>query len=171
MASAVDKTVGMFGHFGIGQQARQFDERGSAMARQVSVRYVDDLDGSDASGPVGFSLDGNSYTIDLSEANASKLREVLAPFVSAARRGGRSPRRSSGAVVRSGGASRSREETQAIRSWLRDNGYTVKDRGRVPSELIAAYETHTAAPSATDHVPASKSSKRRKANNVEFSGG
>ena len=64
------------------------------MAQQVSVRYVDDLDGSDASGPVDFSLDGKSYTIDLSDGNTSKLREVLAPFVAVARRGGGSARRS-----------------------------------------------------------------------------
>ena len=35
------------------------------MAKVVSTAYVDDLDGSEASGPVDFSLDGKDYTIDL----------------------------------------------------------------------------------------------------------
>ena len=58
-----------------------------------------------------------------------------------------------------------------MRSWLRENGYTVKDRGRVPSELIAAYEAQTAAPAATDRPSATKSRKGRKASNVELGGG
>jgi hypothetical protein len=145
---------------------------GEAMAQQVSVRYVDDLDGSDASGPIDFSLDGKSYTIDLSDGNISKLREVLAPFVAVARRGGGSARRSgASSPVRPRGSSRNRDEAQAMRSWLRENGYTVKDRGRVPRELIAAYEAQTAAPAATDRPPATKSRKGRKANNVELGGG
>ena len=54
----------------------------------MSVHYVDDIDGSADAGPVDFSLDGKKYTIDLSDANTARLREVLAPFVSAARRPG-----------------------------------------------------------------------------------
>ena len=49
------------------------------------VRYTDDLDGSDASGPVDFALDGREYEIDLNDENAAKLREeVFAPFIAAA---------------------------------------------------------------------------------------
>ena len=51
------------------------------MAQQMTVRFVDDLDGSEASGTVDFGLDGRRYEIDLSEANAARLREALAPFV------------------------------------------------------------------------------------------
>ena len=140
------------------------------MAQQVNVQYVDDLDGSAASGPVDFSLDGKGYTIDLSDTNASKLREILTPFVTAARRAGGSARRPSASPARSGGPSRSRDETQAMRGWLRDNGYTVKDRGRVPAELVAAYETRTPAAAATDRSATRKSRKGRKVNNVEVSG-
>jgi hypothetical protein len=143
----------------------------SAMAQQVSVRYLDDLDGSDTSGPVDFSLDGKSYTIDLSDGNTSKLREVLAPFVAVARRGGGSDRRSgASSPVRPRGSSRNRDEAQAMRSWLRENGYTVKDRGRVPAEFVAAYQARTPAVAATDRPATRKSRKGRKVNNVEFSG-
>lgn len=42
------------------------------MAQQTTVRFIDDLDGSEASGTVDFNLDGCNYQIDLSDENASK---------------------------------------------------------------------------------------------------
>ena len=51
------------------------------MARTLVVTLTDDLDGGDADETVTFGLDGKSYEIDLSEANAEKLRKALAPFV------------------------------------------------------------------------------------------
>jgi hypothetical protein len=126
------------------------------MAKVVSTAYVDDLDGSEASGPVDFSLDGKDYTIDLSDSNAARLRDALASFVASARRAsgtGRrrltssSPQRSSPQRSASG---RSREETQEIRAALRELGYSVKDRGRIPAELLAAYEARTPAGHSSD---------------------
>ena len=55
------------------------------MAQQVNVKFVDDLDGSDAAATVSFGLDGTAYEIDLSDDNAAKLRDSLAVFVGAAR--------------------------------------------------------------------------------------
>jgi hypothetical protein len=57
-----------------------------------------------------------------------------------------------------------------MRGWLRENGYTVKDRGRVPAEFVAAYQTRTPAAAATDRSTARKSRKGREVNQVEFSG-
>src|SRR5207253_1683569 len=51
------------------------------MAKQVITLLTDDLDGGDADRTVEFGLDGVNYTIDLSEANAGKLRKVLNPFL------------------------------------------------------------------------------------------
>ena len=56
------------------------------MAQQTTVRFIDDLDGSDASGTFDFAIDGRRYQIDLSDGNAAKLRDALAPYVGAARR-------------------------------------------------------------------------------------
>ena len=52
------------------------------MAQKVHVLLVDDLDGGDADETVPFGLDGVSYEIDLSAANAQKLRDALAAYVS-----------------------------------------------------------------------------------------
>ena len=59
---------------------------GVRMAQQTTVRFIDDLDGSDAVGTFDFSLEGRSYQIDLSDDNAAKLRAALTPFIDAARK-------------------------------------------------------------------------------------
>ena len=120
------------------------------MAKVVSTAYVDDLDGSEASGSVDFSLDGKDYTIDLSDSNAARLRDALAAFVASARRAsGTGRRRLTSSSPQRSASGRSREETQEIRAALRELGYSVKDRGRIPAELLAAYEARTPA----DHSP------------------
>jgi hypothetical protein len=110
------------------------------MAHRIVHQLVDDLDGTvleiGSGETVLFSLDGVAYEIDLSDENASALRDALAPFVSAARTVSRTP---------SSGASRPRRRTgqqdyTAIRAWAKENGYKVSDRGRVPATVIAAYE-------------------------------
>ena len=65
------------------------------MAKTVIVKLTDDIDGGDADETVRFALDGTSYEIDLSTANAAKIREALKPFIAKGRRagdGGRSVR-------------------------------------------------------------------------------
>jgi len=118
------------------------------MAQKVVVSLIDDLDQSEADETVEFGLDGATYEIDLSEANAAALRETLADFVAHARRSGgrrRPPSAStasgSGSGSRRGGgrAAVDREQNQAIREWARKQGMTVSERGRIPSEVSEAY--------------------------------
>ena len=121
------------------------------MAKVVSTAYVDDLDGSEASGPVDFSLDRKDYTIDLSDSNAARLRDALASFVASARRAsGTGRRRLTSSSPQRSASGRSREETREIRAALRELGYSVKDRGRIPSEFLAAYEARTPADHSSD---------------------
>jgi hypothetical protein len=119
------------------------------MAQKVQVILVDDVDGGEASETVSFSLDGVSYEIDVSESNATALRDALAPWVGHARRVGGRSGGSGGGRARSGssggsGSGRSRgnskHDLSDVRSWARENGFQVSDRGRVSSEVIAAYE-------------------------------
>ncbi|GAA4927292.1 Lsr2 protein [Actinomycetospora succinea] len=115
------------------------------MAQKVVVSLVDDLDQSEADETVEFGLDGATYEIDLSDANASALRDRLADYVAHARRsGGRrksSTASSSAPAARRGGgrAAVDREQNQAIREWARKQGMTVSERGRIPSEVSEAY--------------------------------
>lgn len=109
------------------------------MAQKVVVQLVDDLDGTEADdiSTVAFALDGVSYEIDLTERNAENLRGDLEPYVGAARRiGGRARR---GTTI-TGATPANREQTRAIREWARKNGFDMSDRGRIPGNVLEAFE-------------------------------
>jgi hypothetical protein len=107
------------------------------VAQKVQVLLVDDLDGGEADETVTFSLDGKSFEIDLTTANAEKLRNSLADFVKAGRRtGGRASSGRGKARAASGGS----QDTAKVRAWAKENGYNVNDRGRVPADIREAYE-------------------------------
>jgi len=107
------------------------------MAQRRIVELVDDLDETliEDGGTQTFALDGKAYEIDLTSANAEKLRDALSPFIAAGRRIHQTPTQKSSS--RAGG--RPREDLNAIRQWARENGYTVSDRGRVAADIVAAY--------------------------------
>ncbi|WP_432510337.1 histone-like nucleoid-structuring protein Lsr2 [Kineococcus sp. SYSU DK001] len=116
------------------------------MAQKVQVLLVDDIDASEASETVTFSLDGVNYEIDLSDEHAAALRDAFAPWVGHARKvGGRSGanRRTSAAAGRPAAKSASdapERDTGEVRTWARENGYTVSDRGRISAEILQAYD-------------------------------
>lgn len=101
------------------------------MAQRVHIVLEDDIDGSEAAETVSFALDGVSYEIDLSEANAAKLRDEFAAWTGHARRVG--GRKSTGRKVKAGSAN-------DIRAWAISQGMQVSSRGRVPAEIREAYE-------------------------------
>lgn len=107
------------------------------MAKKTTVTLVDDLDGTQAEEQVTFAVDGRSYEIDLSTANGARLRDALAPFISAARRTG--SRRASGAATAVSRPSTDREQNQAIREWAVQQGMKISERGRIPSNVLEAY--------------------------------
>ncbi|MDO4255248.1 MAG: Lsr2 family protein [Kocuria sp.] len=106
------------------------------MAQTVKIILEDDLDGGPADETVRFGLDGNSYEIDLSSANADKLRGAIRPFVSKARRATIGKGRSGG---RATVVTRGNPDTPKIREWAKSNGYNVSDRGRIHQEIQDAY--------------------------------
>ncbi|GAA4882709.1 histone-like nucleoid-structuring protein Lsr2 [Actinomycetospora straminea] len=121
------------------------------MAQRTVVSLVDDLDGIEANETVEYALDGVTYEIDLNDKNAKQLREIFAPYISAARRTG--GRRSTGGRSRSSSSSspsssssrqgvvgRSKEAMKAIRDWAKTEGWSVSDRGRLPNNVLAAYD-------------------------------
>ena len=112
------------------------------MAQKVQTLLIDDLDGGEAQGTVRFGLDGAEYEIDLSAEHTEALRTALAPYVSAARRAlGAAARRPgrSGRRAASAGA----PDPTSVREWAKSQGIEVKDRGRVPAELIAKFKAAT----------------------------
>jgi nucleoid-associated protein Lsr2 len=110
------------------------------MAQKVQTLFIDDLDGSDAEGTVRFALDGAEYEIDLNADHAKELRDALARYVSAARRIGSAAKR----PARGGRkGSASGLNTTEVREWAKAQGIEVKDRGRVPAELVVKFKAAT----------------------------
>ncbi len=102
------------------------------MAQRVQIILEDDYDGGTADETVSFAMDGAEYEIDLSSANATGLRDALAPWLAHARKtGGRRKR---------AGKSASSSSTSDIRAWAQANGHDVSSRGRVSAEVRDAYE-------------------------------
>jgi len=110
------------------------------MAQRIQTLLIDDLDGGEAAGTVRFGLDGTEYEIDLSAAHSDELRQELGQFLAHARRTGGTARnaartrRGSGAV-----------DSAKVRDWAKGQGIEVKDRGRVPADVVERYKTATGA--------------------------
>jgi len=110
------------------------------VAQKVQTLFIDDIDGSAAEGTVRFGLDGTEYEIDLNAEHARQLRDTLAAYVRAGRRvagGSRRPIRGERSSPASG------LNTTEVREWAKAQGIEVKDRGRVPTELVARFTAAT----------------------------
>jgi hypothetical protein len=110
------------------------------VAQKIQTLFIDDIDGSAAEGTVRFGLDGTEYEIDLNAGHARQLRDALALFVGAARRVGGSARKP--ARGNRPGPSGVLNTTD-VREWARAQGIEVKDRGRVPADLVAKFKAAT----------------------------
>jgi Lsr2 len=121
--------------------ARQIRQReGASVAQKIQTLYIDDLDGTEAEGTVRFGLDGTEYEIDLNAEHAQALRHALARYVHAARRAGGGTRRPARSRR---GAGASWLNTTEVREWAKAQGIDVKDRGRVPAELVIKFKAAT----------------------------
>ena len=99
------------------------------MARREVTQFYDDLDRSlipeDQLEVVRFSVNGQNYLIDLSLDNARRFHDVLAPYVDAAR------------IAPDIDAQRA--NPSQIREWARTQGLPVARRGKIPQDVIEAY--------------------------------
>lgn len=95
----------------------------------------DDLDGAEGAETVSFGFDGVSYEIDLAEKNRAKLEKAFAPYVEHGRRvNQRRTRRPAVSAARALGGS------SAVRTWAKEQGLKVSERGRISSEVMEKYE-------------------------------
>jgi hypothetical protein len=109
------------------------------MAQQITTLLFDDLELSrrgkevPADETVDFSLDGKRYKIDLTEINAGKLRDKFKPYTEVATKLPSTGAKPSRTVAR-------RQHSATIRSWAKQQGIPVSERGRIPEEVVAQYE-------------------------------
>ena len=110
------------------------------MAQKIQTLFIDDLDGSAAEGTVRFGLDGTEYEIDLNAKHSQELRDALARYAGGARRVGGAARRSARGARR---GSASGLNSTEVREWAKAQGIEVRDRGRVPAELVVKFKAAT----------------------------
>lgn len=102
------------------------------MAKQTTIELVDDLDASSAVATIQFGYQGTNFEIDLSEANSFALRSALEPYITAGRK-------VSAGTVKHQGPRTDKSVTKAIRAWAVANNWELKSRGRIPHEVVEAY--------------------------------
>jgi nucleoid-associated protein Lsr2 len=107
------------------------------MAQKVQVMLLCDLDEGnvDAEETVQFSLGSTAYEVDVCAKHAQQIREGLEPFVAHARKAG-----TSGASRRRPRTAGARQQTASIRTWAKDHGMQVNERGRIPASVVKEYE-------------------------------
>lgn len=135
------------------------------MARREIVTLTDDLDGSEGAQTVTFSLEGTTWQVDLGERNREALKNALKPFVDAAREVASGPDRPAAprpartdlgeapdhspdlagwaSARRVSVPARGESRARLIRAWAAEQGNPLPSRGRIPREVVAAYDAST----------------------------
>jgi hypothetical protein len=117
------------------------------LARKIVVQVLCDRCGEDVQSEdaVEFSVDGVAYRADLCPTHKADFTAALDPFVRSAERIEGRLRAAARRPARSSSSSRSADELSAIRSWAREQGYAVSDRGRIARDIQEAYERRESA--------------------------
>jgi Lsr2 len=118
------------------------------MAQKVQIQLLSDLElakDPESKAPADltrrFAVDGAEFEIDLTEAESTLFDEAVAPYLDAARpigRGGRT--KGQGRPARSQKDPKPAVDTVRVREWAREQGIEVKDRGRVPADVVEKYQ-------------------------------
>lgn len=123
------------------------------MAQKFTL--VDDVTGEESATTRFFSIGEDQYEIDLVDSTYEDLLKAMAGFIESARkvtRGKKAPKAHpmpTPAAARSHKTSSGRaEQLSAIRAWARSQGMRVSDRGRLPEDIVDAFESaHKTKPS------------------------
>ncbi len=110
----------------------------TGMATKTTITITDDITGEPDATAHTFALNGRTYTIDLADTMADALADALAPFIDAATVTSKAER------TRTERRNRSKE-LAAVREWAAATGHAIPARGRIPDDVMTAYqEAHAA---------------------------
>lgn len=106
----------------------------------TSVVVVSDISGQPGATTRFVTIGSVTYEVDMTDDEFAEYESVLARYVEVGRKvvfdkafsGDSGSRRASGR--------RSSAETAAIKAWGRENGFTFKEKGRLPQVLLDAYQ-------------------------------
>lgn len=116
------------------------------------VEVLSDISGEKGASTVTYSVNGQSYSIDLTEPEAKEFHEMLAPYISVSSVGKRR-----GPRLRS-----TPEETARIKAWAQSTGAALTPAGRIPAETRLAY-AEALANGTVDATPAATPAPKKKA--------
>lgn len=107
------------------------------MAQKVQITLLCDLDDGnvEADETLHFSLGDTTYEVDACGKHAQQIRDGLEPFVAHARKTS-----SASSSRRRQRTAAGRDQTASVRSWAKDHGIQVNDRGRIPASVVKEYE-------------------------------
>lgn len=119
------------------------------MATVTQIEFTDDIDGKaldiDDLNIVGWTWLGVDYEFDTSTTNLDRIesgRIPLSTLLARSRRVGgrkRTPGRKVPASIPTALTAVPNAATKTIRSWAKQNGYELADRGRIPAEIVEAF--------------------------------
>lgn len=111
----------------------------------LTQRVVIDLDITSGPGltvSVALGPDEAPHVFSLPQRYTPRLQEVIDPFLASARQ--EADRRNAANGRDTPKTRRDRVRPPAIRAWAMANGYQLRKRGRIPNEIVAAYESAVA---------------------------
>jgi hypothetical protein len=108
------------------------------VAQKIQVILLCDLDDSNvgATETLTFSLGNAAYEVDVCGKHAQQIRDGLEPFVAHARK----PATAASRRRRRERPAAGHDQTASIRSWAKDHGIQVNDRGRIAASVMKEYE-------------------------------
>lgn len=98
------------------------------------VETIDELDGQkiEAGGEtIEFSVDGQTYSIDLRDENAKELRDILAGYIRRARCVGGHKRWATELLPESG--------APVVRRWAHEKDYPLRRKSHLPRTVLERY--------------------------------
>lgn len=108
------------------------------MAKQTHEVFIDDIDGTEGAQTVQFGFGGQDYEIEIGQAHLDQLTEALAPFIEHGRKVRRA--RAAGRSTQPKDTPSAKAGATAVREWAAAEGLEVNPRGRIPGEILAAYD-------------------------------
>jgi DNA phosphorothioation-dependent restriction protein DptG len=93
-----------------------------------------DISGKPDAATVTFGLEDTWYEIDLTEEEKKKLLQTFKTYVTKGRKA------TTTGVKKRVVPDTTPEERDAIRAWARDHNFEFAERGRIPKEVMAAYD-------------------------------
>jgi hypothetical protein len=116
--------------------------------QKVIRETICDITGGPAQETVQFAVDNDVYEIDLAAEPLQDFRSALGGFIESGRKVGKLNVAGNGHKARSVGSKpgSNREHLAAVRAWLRQQGETVNDRGRIAADQMAKFDAAHASP-------------------------